>query len=137
MTHSTPPAVVLSRAESDARFGGFDFRVAHAEADADLRSCSTTPTRRSGGGHERDAEDRRRKGGFAQLRDEQQASGSSSGSRGSGADGLVAVPQAVAHFALDAFERPVQAQVVELLLPQPTGGSRVACCAAWAARARR
>ena len=56
MAHSTPPAVVLSRAESDARFGGFDFRAAHAEADADLRelldNTESLPFRRRG--YERD-----------------------------------------------------------------------------------
>ena len=59
--------------------------------------------------------------GFAQLYEsaqQQQRQGQQRGrAGGSGADGLAAVPQAVAHFALDAlFERPVQAQVVELLL---------------------
>ena len=30
-------ACVCVCAESDARYGGFDFRAAHAEADADLK----------------------------------------------------------------------------------------------------
>ena len=47
---------MMSRAESDARFGGFDFRAAHAEADADLRelldNTESLPFRRRG--YERD-----------------------------------------------------------------------------------
>ena len=110
-------------AESDARFGGFDFRAAHAEADADLQalldSTESLPFRRRG--YERDGMLKTvvKRAGFAQLYEsaqEQQRQQQGRGA-GSGADGLAAVPQAVAHFALDAlFERPVQAQVVELLL---------------------
>ena len=136
MTHSTPPAVVLSRAESDARFGGFDFRAAHAEADADLRelldNTESLPFRRRG--YERDGMLRTvvARAGFAQLYEsaqQQQRQGQQRGrAGGSGADGLAVVPQAVAHFALDAlFERPVQAQVVELLL-LPQADRRFTSC---------
>ena len=41
-----------SRAESDARYGSFDFRAAHAEADADLQALldnnESLPFRRRG-----------------------------------------------------------------------------------------
>ena len=40
-THNPLPALPtrmrVRLAESDARYGGFDFRAAHAEADADLK----------------------------------------------------------------------------------------------------
>ena len=71
--------------------------------------------------------------GFAQLyesaQQQQQRQGQQRGrAGGSGADGLAAVPQAVVHFALDAlFERPVQAQVVELLL-LPQADQRFTSC---------
>ena len=49
-----PPAAV--RAESDARYGGFDFRAAHEAAPADLRdlldNTESLPFRRRG--YERD-----------------------------------------------------------------------------------
>ena len=127
---------VVARAESDARFGGFDFRAAHAEADADLRelldNTESLPFRRRG--YERDGMLRTvvARAGFAQLYEsaqQQQRQGQQRGrAGGSGADGLAAVPQAVAHFALDAlFERPVQAQVVELLL-LPQADRRFTSC---------
>ena len=59
------------RAESDARYGGFDFRAAHAEADADLRelldNTESLPFRRRG--YERDGMLRTvvARAGFAQL----------------------------------------------------------------------
>ena len=47
---------VVARAESDARFGGFDFCAAHTEAPADLRelldNTESLPFRRRG--YERD-----------------------------------------------------------------------------------
>ena len=102
-------------AESDARYGSFDFRAAHAAAPADLQllldNTESLPFRRRG--YERDGMlktvvDR---AGFAQLyASSQEGAGSELGA-------LAAVPAAVAHFALDAlFERPVQAELVALLL---------------------
>ena len=123
---------VVARAESDARFGGFDFRAAHAEADADLRelldNTESLPFRRRG--YERDGMLRTvvARAGFAQLYESAQQQRQQGQTGGSGADGLAAVPQAVAHFALDTlFERPVQAQVVELLL-LPRADRRFTSC---------
>ena len=60
--------------------------------------------------------------GFTQLFEEAQAG------TGSKADDLAAVPHEVAHFALDAlFERPVQVDLVELLL-LPHGDRRFTSC---------
>ena len=123
-------------AESDARYGSFDFRAAHAEADADLQqlldgneslvSCTShngyspltshcvslyQPFRRRG--YERDGMLKTliSNVGFTELLE---ASRSATGLK---ADKLAAVPSAVSHFALDAlFERPVQAALAKLLL---------------------
>ena len=108
-------AFAFAFAESDARYGGFDFRAAHAAAAPDLQrlldNTESLPFRRRG--YERDGMlktvvDR---AGFAQLyASSQEGAGSELGA-------LAAVPAAVAHFALDAlFERPVQTELVELLL---------------------
>ena len=117
---------VVARAESDARFGSFDFRAAHAEADADLRelldNTESLPFRRRG--YERDGMLRTvvARAGFAQLYESAQEGA------GAKADALAAVPSAIGHFALDAlFERPVQAQVVELLL-LPQADRRFTSC---------
>ena len=60
--------------------------------------------------------------GFAQLyRSAQEGAGAN-------ADGLAAVPAAVAHMHLDAlFERPVQAELVALLLMPPVDARYVSC----------
>ena len=101
--------------ESDARYGSFDFRAAHAAAPADLQELldqhESLPFRRRG--YERDGMLKTvvERMGFKDLWDSSQAG------KGSQADALAAVPHDVAHFALDAlFERPVQAELVELLL---------------------
>ena len=112
--------------ESDARHGSFDFRAAHATAPVDLQVLldqhESLPFRRRG--YERDGMlktvvDR---AGFAQLyASSQEGAGSELGA-------LAAVPAAVAHFALDAlFERPVQAELVELLL-LPKEAERFTSC---------
>ena len=60
---------------------------------------------------------------------------------GAKAEALAAVPAAVAHFALDAlFERPVQAELVGVLLTLSESEHFTSCVVAstaWAARARR
>ena len=102
-------------AESDARYGGFDFRAAHAAAAPDLQqlldNTESLPFRRRG--YERDGMLKTvvERSGFAQLY------ASAQEGAGTKADGLAAVPSALSHFALDAlFKRPVQAELVELLL---------------------
>ena len=102
-------------AESDARYGSFDFRAAHAAAAPDLQalldSTESLPFRRRG--YERDGMLKTviERANFQELYE------SSRSGANSKAGTLAAVPGAVAHFALDAlFERPVQAEVVELLL---------------------
>ena len=59
MPHPSLPATapcLFGRAESDARYGGFDFRAAHEAAPADLRelldNTESLPFRRRG--YERD-----------------------------------------------------------------------------------
>ena len=113
-------------AESDARFGSYDFRAAHAAAAPDLQqlldNTESLPFRRRG--YERDGMLRTvvEKAGFAQLY------AASQEGAGSEAEALAAVPGSVAHFALDAlFERPVQAELVELLL-LPKEDRRFASC---------
>ena len=101
-------------AECDARHGSFDFRAAHAEAAPDLRemldSHESLPFRRRG--YERDGMLMTviRKSGFAQqFKSSQQSE----------AEVLAPVPAEVAHFgsSLDTlFDRPVQNQLVQLLL---------------------
>eukprot|EP00935_MAST-01C_sp_MAST-1C-sp1_P001514 g1514.t1 len=107
------PVVLLH--ESDARYGSFDFRVAHAEADADLQELldqhESLPFRRRG--YERDGMLRTviERCGF---KDAYEASRTGADSK---TETLATVPSTVAHFALDAlFERPVQAELVALLL---------------------
>eukprot|EP00935_MAST-01C_sp_MAST-1C-sp1_P000531 g531.t1 len=122
------PIVLLhdAGAESDTRYGSFDFRAAHTEAPSDLQglldNTESLPFRRRG--YERDGMlktvvDR---AGFAEIY------ASSQEGAGSELETLAAVPGAVAHFALDAlFERPVQAELVELLL-LPKEDTRWASC---------
>ena len=102
-------------AESDARYGSFDFRAAHAEAPTDLQDLldqhESLPFRRRG--YERDGMLKTvvQRVGFGDLWESSQAGTASQ------AEALAAVPHDVAHFALEAlFERPVQAKLVELLL---------------------
>eukprot|EP00935_MAST-01C_sp_MAST-1C-sp1_P002370 g2370.t1 len=119
------PIVLLH--ESDARHGGYDFRAAHAAAPTDLRllldNNESLPFRRRG--YERDGMLKTlvERAGFAQLyASAQEGAGSSQG------DGLAMLPAAVSHFALDTlFERPVQAQLVELLLV-PKADRRFTSC---------
>eukprot|EP00935_MAST-01C_sp_MAST-1C-sp1_P001245 g1245.t1 len=108
------PMVLLH--ESDARHGSFDFRAGRAEAPADFRdlldNCESLPFRRRG--YERDGMLKVvvERSGFAQLYESSQRQRA-----GSKADVLAAVPGAASHFTLDAlFERPVQAEVIKLLL---------------------
>eukprot|EP00935_MAST-01C_sp_MAST-1C-sp1_P002835 g2835.t1 len=112
--------------ECDARFGSYDFREARAAAPSDLQAvldCNEAlPFRRRG--YERDGMLLAvvERANFAQIYVAAQEGA------GSKADKLATLPSTVAHFALDAlFERPVQAQLVELLL-LPGGDSRYACC---------
>ena len=129
--------------ESDARYGSFDFRAAHAAAPADLQELldqhESLPFRRRG--YERDgmlktvverAGERARthtrnvlhrrshhalltpypSAGFKEL-----LRASQSGASSNKAEVLAAVPAEVNRFVLDAlFERPVQAELVALLL---------------------
>eukprot|EP00935_MAST-01C_sp_MAST-1C-sp1_P001632 g1632.t1 len=108
------PMVLLH--ESDARFGSYDFRAAHAKAAPDLQrlldSNESLPFRRRG--YERDGMLKTvvERVGFAQIyASAQEGAGAKADER------LAAVPSTVSHFALDAlFERPVQAELVALLL---------------------
>ena len=102
-------------AESDARYGGFDFRAAHAESPSDLQqlldNTESLPFRRRG--YERDGMLRTmiKHAGMAELVKSAQSASSSK------AETLAAVPVELAHFQLDSlFVRPVQDTVVELLL---------------------
>eukprot|EP00935_MAST-01C_sp_MAST-1C-sp1_P000170 g170.t1 len=112
--------------ESDARYGSFDFRAAHAEAEADLRELldrtESLPFRRRG--YERDGMLKTvvERAGFAQIyASAQEGAGSKAGT-------LAELPAELGHFALDAlFERPVQAQLVELLLLPKEHGRFTSC----------
>eukprot|EP00935_MAST-01C_sp_MAST-1C-sp1_P000015 g15.t1 len=118
------PIVILH--ESDARYGGYDFRAAHAAAPTDLQllldNNESLPFRRRG--YERDGMLKTlvERAGFAQLYATAQEGA------GSRADTLAEVPVELQHFALDAlFERPVQAQLVELLLLPKTDPRFTSC----------
>eukprot|EP00935_MAST-01C_sp_MAST-1C-sp1_P001606 g1606.t1 len=105
------PIVLLH--ESDARFGSFDFRAAYTAAPTDLQelldNTESLPFRRRG--YERDGMLKTvvERSGFAQIYASLQ--------EGAGTKALATVPSAVAHFNNDAlFERPVQTELVEMLL---------------------
>ena len=107
--------------ESDARYGSFDFRAAHAEAPADLQELldqhESLPFRRRG--YERDGMlktvvDR---AGMAQMYASAQEGADAT------VQALAAVPSEINHFNNDAlFERPVQVELVELLRGQNEWG---------------
>ena len=116
----------LRLAESDARFGSFDFRAAYTAAPADLQelldSNESLPFRRRG--YERDGMLKTvvARAGFANLFASAQTSSDSK------TETLAAVPSTISHFALDAlFERPVQAALVELLLLQQGDRNFTSC----------
>eukprot|EP00935_MAST-01C_sp_MAST-1C-sp1_P000984 g984.t1 len=131
------PVVLLH--EADARYGAFDFRVAYEEAPSDLQelldSNESLPFRRRG--YERDGMLRTlvQRAGFKELVEAANAEaagvvgggstgGGSVGAAGAGERPLAAVPAEVAHVALESFlERPVQAELVELLLRRPSSGA--------------
>eukprot|EP00935_MAST-01C_sp_MAST-1C-sp1_P000566 g566.t1 len=112
--------------EADIRHGGFDFRAAHAAADLDLQEMldnnESLPFRRRG--YERDGMLKTliEHAGFAQIYEtSQQATGSK-------AEALAAVPLAINHMSLDAlFERPVQAELIALLLLQRSDRRFTSC----------
>ena len=141
---------VPTNPESDARYGSFDFRAAHAAAPADLQELldqhESLPFRRRG--YERDgmlktvvehAGERQPRrawvifciathiqpnssAGFKELLRASQSNASSK------AEVLAAVPAEMNRFVLDAlFERPVQAKLVELLLLQQGDRSFTSC----------
>ena len=113
-------------AESDARYGGFDFRVAHEEAPTDLRklldNTESLPFRRRG--YERDGMLRTliERAGFAELMHGAQAEMEAAKAP------LAEVPFEAGHIHLDSFfERPVQAELAELLL-LPQDDERFTSC---------
>ena len=109
------PQTPQTQTESDARYGSFDFRAAHAEAPADLQELldqhESLPFRRRG--YERDGMlktvvDR---AGMAQMYASAQEGADAT------VQALAAVPSEINHFNNDAlFERPVQVELVELLV---------------------
>ena len=112
--------------ESDARYGSFDFRAAHAEAPADLQELldqhESLPFRRRG--YERDGMlktvvDR---AGMAQMYASAQEGADAT------VQALAAVPSEINHFNNDAlFERPVQVELVELLVLDTTDRRFTSC----------
>ena len=145
------PSVPTNNPESDARYGSFDFRAAHAAAPADLQELldqhESLPFRRRG--YERDgmlktvvehAGERAQADAhvcdalhrhshiprpFAGFKELLRASQSAASSK---AEVLAAVPAEMNRFVLDAlFERPVQATLVELLLLQQGDRNFTSC----------